>query len=191
MTRLILPDAMQARLAQLGHMNDVTAWEMGDLATWMFDYCTKKGELLNPVTKEEMPSYVLYNTIAKAASKSPHSIRDYHYTSSRIPKSIRERYDMLGRHHFKALCPHFATVQGLTKLCDIALSYGDEYGTLISVAALRHKLSGKDGGPSDWEKKLKTATNATKKLASDMQAPQFVRSAAKGFLSRTVHPPLP
>ena len=190
-TRLLLPDAMEARLAQLGHMNDVTAWEMGDLATWMFNYCTKSGELINPVTKEEMHGYVLYNAIAKAASKSPHSIRDYHYTSSRVPKPIREKYDMLGRHHFKALCPHFTTVQELTKLCDIVLSYGDEYGTLISVAALRHKLTGKDGGPAPWEKWLKTMRNAAKKLAADDAAPQFVKSAAKGFVSRTVHPPLP
>lgn len=191
MTRLILPDAMQARLAQLGHMNDVTAWEMGDLATWMFDYCTINDTLINPVTKEEMKSYVLYNAIAKAAGKSPHSIRDYHYTSSRIPPSIRERYGVLGRHHFKALCPHFVSVQELTKLCDIALSWGDEYGTIISVAALRHKLTGKDGGAAAWEKRLKTATNATKRLALDEQAPAFIRSAAKYFLSRTVHPPLP
>jgi hypothetical protein len=183
---------MQARLAQLGHMNDVTAWEMGDLATWMFDYCTINDTLINPVTEEEMPSYVLYNTIAKAAGKSPHSIRDYHYTSSRVPLSIRERYHVLGRHHFKALCPHFNTVPELGKLCDIVLSWSDDYGgQLISVAALRHKLTGKDGGPAQWEKKLKTATNATRKLAADEAAPAFVRSAAKGFLSLTVHPPLP
>ena len=192
MTRLLLPDAMEARLAQLGHMNDVTAWEMGDLCVWMFDYCTIDGKLINPVTEEEMSPNVLYNAIAKAASKSPHSIRDYRYTSSRIPLSIREKYHVLGRHHLKALCPHFSTTQELTKLCDIVLSWSDDYGgQLISVAALRHKLTGKDGEAAQWEKRLKTATNATKKLASDMQAPQFVRSAAKGFLSRTVHPPLP
>ena len=192
MTKLILPDAMTARLAQLGHMNDVTAWEMGDLATWMFNYCTIQGKLINPVTEEEMKSYVLYNTIAKAAGKSPHSIRDYHYTSARVPLSIREKYHILGRHHYKALCPHFETVQELTKLCDIVLSWSDEYGgELISVAALRHKLTGKDGGPAPWEKRLKTATNACKKLSADEAAPQFIKSAAKGFISRTVHPPLP
>lgn len=191
MTRLILPDAMQARLAQLGHMNDVTAWEMGDLAVWMFDYCTINDTLINPVTEEEMHGYVLYNAIAKAAGKSPHSIRDYHYTSSRIPPSIRERYDILGRHHFKALCPHFETTQELTKLCDIALSWGDEYGTLISVAALRLRLSEGDDTPAKWEKRLKTAKNACKKLVADDATPGFVKSAAKGFISRTVHPPLP
>ena len=183
---------MQARLAQLGHMNDVTAWEMGDLATWMFDYCTISGQLINPVTEEEMPSYVLYNTIAKAAGKSAHSIRDYHYTSSRVPPSIRERFGILGRHHFKALCPHYETVGELSKLCEIVISWSDDYGgQLISVAALRLKLAGKDGGPAAWEKRLKTATNATKKLADDMQAPSFVRSAARGFLTSTTHPPLP
>ena len=192
MTRLLLPDAMQARLAQLGHMNDVTAWEMGDLATWMFDYCTVDGTLINPVTEEEMPSHVLYATIAKAAGKSPHSIRDYHYTSSRVPISIREKYHMLGRHHFKALCPHFQTQQDLCKLCDIVLAWADNYGgVIISVAALRHKLTGKDGGPAPWEKWLKTMRNAAKKLAGDEATPQFVKSAAKGFVSRTVHPPLP
>ena len=77
-------------------------------------------------------------------------------------------------------------------MADIVVSWADSYGgVIISVAALRHKLTGKDGSPAGWEKRLKTATNATKKLANDMQAPQFVRSAAKGFLSLTVHPPLP
>ena len=191
MTRLILPDAMQARLAQLGHMNDVTAWEMGDLATWMFDYCTVGDKLINPVTEEEMPSHVLYTTIAKAAGKSPHSIRDYHYTSSRVPLSIRERYDILGRHHFKALCPHFETTQELTKLCDIVLSWSDDYGgELISVAALRHKLSDGDG-KAQWEKRLKRAVSACKSLAKDEAAPAFIRSASRRYLTSTTHPPLP
>ena len=183
---------MEARLAQLGHMNDITAWEMGDLATWMFDYCTVGDKLINPATEEEMKSHELYNTIAKAASKSPHSIRDYHYTSKRVPISIRERYDVLGRHHFKALCPHFETVQDLTKLCDIVISWADNYdGVIISVAALRHKLSGKDGGPAQWEKWLKTASNACSKLVAYEATPGFINTAAKGFISRTVHPPLP
>ena len=183
---------MEARLAQLGHMNDVTAWEMGDLATWMFSYCTINDTLINPVTEEEIPSYVLYNAIAKAAGKSPHSIRDYHYTSTRIPPSIREKYHILGRHHFKALCPHFTDIQGLSKLCDIVVSWSDDYGgQLISVAALRHKLAGKDGSPAQWEKRLKTAKNACKKLVADDATPGFIKSAAKGFVSRTVHPPLP
>ena len=192
MTRLLLPDAMQGRLAQLGFQNDCSAWEIGDLATWMFAYCTVGDTLINPATEEEIKSHELYSEIAKAASKSPHSIRDYHYTSSRVPISIREKYHVLGRHHFKALCPHFNTTQELSKLCDIVLAWADSYdGVIISVAALRHKLSGKDGGPADWEKKLKTATNACKKLAADEAAPQVVKSESRRFLTSTKHPPLP
>ena len=192
MTRLLLPDAMQARLAQLGHMNDITAWEMGDLATWMFDYCTINETLINPVTEEPMQSHVLYNAIAKEAGKSPHSIRDYHYTSSRVPLSIREKYHVLGRHHFKALCPHFNTTQELSKLCDIVIAWADSYdGVIISVAALRHKLSGKDGGPAPWEKRLTTATNACKKLVADDATPGFVKTGARHFITVTTHPPLP
>jgi len=190
-TRLLLPDAMTARLAQLGHMNDVTAWEMGDLATWMFDYCTIGDKLINPATEEEIPSHVLYAAIAEAAGKSPHSIRDYKYTSTRIPISIREKYDVLGRHHFKALCPFFTTVQELTKLCDIAVSLTSPDGSLISVADLRRRLAGQDGGPAPWEKSLKSATNACKRLVADEAAPAFVKSAARYFMTATMHPPLP
>ena len=183
---------MQARLAQLGHMNDITAWEMGDLAVWMFDYCTINDTLINPVTEEEIPRHVLYNEIAKAAAKSPHSIRDYHYVSSRVPLSTREKYDVLSRSHFKALCPYYETVQELHKLCEIVIAWADNYdGVIISVAALRHKLSGKDGGPAKWEKWLKTASTACKKLSSDDATPSFVRSEAKRFVTATTHPPLP
>ncbi len=37
---LQLPDKITARFAQLGHQNDVTAWEIGWLTTWVFEYCT-------------------------------------------------------------------------------------------------------------------------------------------------------
>ena len=189
---MLLPDAMTARLAQLGHMNDITAWEMGDLATWMFDYCTIQGQLINPVTEEVIPSHVLYSSIAKAAQKSPHSIRDYHYVSSRVPLSTREKYDVLSRSHFKALCPYYETVQELHKLCEIVTSWAHDYGgEIISVAALRHKLSGKDGGPAKWEKWLKTASTACKKLSSDDATPSFVSKEAKRFITTTTHPPLP
>ena len=77
-------------------------------------------------------------------------------------------------------------------MADVVVSWAHDYGgEIISVAALRHKLSGKDGGPADWEKKLKTATNACKKLAADEAAPQFVRSESRRFLTSTKHPPLP
>ena len=43
--------------------------------------------------------------------------------------------------------------------------------------------------PTDTWKSIERAV--CKKLADDEAAPQFVKSAAKGFVSRTTHPPLP
>ena len=190
MTRLQLPDEITARLAQLGYQNDSSAWEIGDLAVWIFNYCTIDNQLINPVTEEPMKAYALYNTIGKSAVKSPHSIRDFHYTSKHIPISVREKYHILGRHHWKALIPHCGdTVRELENMADIVLSWSQD--DLISVADLRLRLAGQDGGPAKWEGRLKRVTNTCKRLAQDEQAPSFVRRAADLFVKRSVHPPLP
>lgn len=191
-----LPDAAEARFAQLGHQNDVTAFEIGWLTTWIFDYCTRTDEKGNKIyvdgNEDAIKSYELYNLCAKATQvKSHHSIRNWHGVAKNISPKLKEDYP-LGLSHWKAIIPHCNSEKELRKMADIVVSWADNYdGVIISVAALRLKLSGKDGGPAQWEKRLKTATNATKKLADDMQAPQFVRSAAKGFLTSTTHPPLP
>jgi hypothetical protein len=189
MTRLILPDEVEARLNQLGHMNDATAWDMGDLTVWIFEYCTIEGQLINPQTEEPMQSQELYSVIAKATNKNPFSIRDYAYTSKNIPPSVREKYSQFGRHHFKSLCGKFKTVRELENLCDIVLSGSDD--GLVPVAVLRAKLAGQDGGPAKWEGRLKRVTSTCKRLAQDEQAPAFVRRAAELFIRRSVHPPLP
>ena len=190
MTKLILSDAIEARLAQLGRQNDITAWEIGDIAVFIFDHCTVDGKLINPQTEDEIKSSVLYNSIAQATEvKSPHSVRDYHYTSKNVPISVREDYPQLGRHHFKAVIPYSdGTVTGLRKMADICLSWSDG---VPSVAYTRARLSGQDGGPAKWEGRLKRVTSTCKKLAQDEQAPAFVRRAAELFIRRSVHPPLP
>ena len=196
MKRRSLPEEIEQRFAAYGHQNDLTAWEIGWLTVWVFDYCARvdeKGKKIYVDNNEEIiKSYELYNLCAKATQvKSVHSVRNWHGVAKNVPPSLKEDYP-LGLSHWKVIIPHCNSLKELRKMADIVVSWADDYGgTIISVAALRHKLTGKDGSPAQWEKRLKTATNATKKLASDMQAPQFVRSAAKGFLSRTVHPPLP
>ena len=191
MPKLILSDAIEARLAQLGRQNDITAWEIGDIAVFIFDHCTVDGKLINPQSEEEIQSSVLYNSIAKATQvKSFHSVRDYHYTSKNIPPSVREDYPEFGRHLWKALVPHSdGTVTGLRKLADICQSWSDS-GT-PSVAYVRARLAGKDGAPAKWEGRLRRVTSTCKRLAQDEQAPQFVRRAAELFIRRSVHPPLP
>ena len=76
-------------------------------------------------------------------------------------------------------------------MADIVESLTAPDCSIISVVDLRRRLSGKDGGPAQWEKWLKTASNACSKLVAYEATPGFINSAAKGFISRTVHPPLP
>ena len=190
MTKLILSDAIEARLAQLGHQNDVTAWEIGDIAVFIFDHCTVDGELINPKSEDTITPFVLYNSIAQATQvKSFHSVRDYMYTSKNVPISVREEYPF-GRHLWKAIIPYSdGTVTGLRKIADICLSWS--HNGVPSVAYVRARLAGKDGGPAKWEGRLKRVTSTCKKLAQDEQAPAFVRRAAELFIRRSVHPPLP
>lgn len=192
-----MPDAVENRLAQLGYQNDVSAWEIGWITTWIFDYCTVtdrtgKRILINRETEEPIKSYELYNAIAKATQvKSPHSVRNWHGVAKHISPGLKDNYP-LGLSHWKAIIPHCKDEKDLRKMADIVVSWADDYnGVIISVAALRHKLAGEDGGPAAWEKRLKTATRACKNLAKDEAAPAFIRSASKAFITRTIHPPLP
>ncbi len=191
-----LPEQIEQRFAAYGHQNDLSAWEIGWLTVWTFDYCTRidkdGNRILVDGNEEEVRVYELYNIIAKATQvKSVHSVRNWHGVAKNVPPKLKEDYQ-LGLSHWKAIIPHCTGEKELRKMADIVVAWADDFGgAIISVAALRHKLTGKDGGPAQWEKRLKTATNACKKLVGDAAAPQFVKSAAKGFVSRTVHPPLP
>ena len=194
MTRRSLDDRIEARFAQLGHQNDVTVWELGWLTEWTFDHCSRveDGKKIYVDGDENVvPSYELYNIIAKASQvTSVHSLRNWHGVAKNVSPKLKEDYP-LGLSHWKAIIPHCNNEKELRKMADIVVSWADDFGgAIISVAALRHKLKGKNG-PADWEKKLKTATNACKKLAADEAAPQFVRTGARRFITTTAHPPLP
>jgi len=198
-TRLLLPDHMQQRFAQHGHQLAFSTREIGNMTEEVFRHCAAKDEngkdvLINQ-DEEEISAMVIYHTVADSESvnTNPFSVKDYHYTSRKnIPDDLWEHYHMFGRHHWKALIPKCKNEKELRKMADIVLSWSDDYGgKLIPVSVLRNKLKGKDGGPAQWEKRLKTAKNACKKLVADDATPGFIKSAAKGFISRTIHPPLP
>ena len=195
MARIILPDSVEARLAQLGHMNDVTAWDLGDISEWVFQQFTVKidgiEKLINPRTEEEIERQEVYSAIARAANKSPFSIRDYHYTSIRVPDTLRHEFDQLGRHHWKALAPHYTTIKEARVLCNKVLAWSDDYGgSLVSVAALRLRLAaGGNGELTAWAKRYKRARKLCKQLAEDTECPSHLRQAAEAFRRASV--PLP
>lgn len=188
MARLQLSDEIIERLAAVGAQNDITAWELGDLTLWILEQCRVSGRLINPRTEEEITPGVVYNTVGKHAGKSPEAIRDYLYTSKRVPISIRKEYHMLGRHHLKALCPHFQTVGELRTLCEKVLDWSQ--GDLISVAALRLKLAaGGNGELAMWAKRYKRTRRLCKLIAEDEECPTHLREASRAFRRASV--PLP
>ena len=190
-----LPDIIENKFAQLGHQNDVTVWELGWFTEWTFDRCSRIDEDGKKIYVDEdeniIKSYELYNLCAEATQvTSVHSLRNWHSVAKNVSPKLKEDFP-LGLSHWKAIIPHCDTEKELRKMADIVLSLTSPSGDIISVVDLRKRLAGQDGGPAQWEKWLKTARNACKKLADEEAAPQFVRSASKGYISRTVHPPLP
>ena len=200
MTRLLLLDDEKNEFAHLGFQSSRNARELGNKVEDQFARCRFKDEdgndiLVDPRTEEVITAMSIYYACAdsESANTNPFSLKDYHYTSKmNVPDDLWEHYHMFGRHHWKALIPRCKDAKELGKMADIVLSWSDEYGgKLIPVWALRDKLQGKDGGPAQWEKRLKTATNACKKLAGDDATPGFIRAAARYFVTATAHPPLP
>jgi len=193
-----LADEIEARLAHLGAQNDISSWELGDLSLWIMELLTRvtngKSVLVDPTTEEEISPYVLYGAIAKSAGKSPHSIRDYVYTSKHIPLSVRTDYPMITRHMWKCLIPHAATVADLHWWANQILEWADDYGgQIITVAALRHKLSARTNSKERrWERPYHLACSNLGKMLKQKDeeaAPLFIQLAAENFLKAGV--PLP
>ena len=187
---LKLSDEIENKLAELGDKNDWTAWEIGDVTEFIFQHCSVNGSLINPQTEESITPGAIYSCVAQHTKKSPQAIRDYRYTSRHVSASLRRDYHMLGRHHWKALVPHYDTVGDARKLVQIVLSWSDDYnGELISVAALRHRLSGDNGETPTWTKRYKRARKLLRLLAEDDKCPYYLRQAAEAFRRASV--PLP
>ena len=187
---LKLSDKIEDKLAELGEQNDWTAWEIGDVTEYIFQYCSVNGFLINPQTEEEIAPGEIYRCVAQHARKSPQAIRDYRYTSRNVPNSVREKYP-LGRHHFKALIPHVNTVGEMKAMCERVLEWSDDYGgQVISVAALRLRLAaGGNGELATWAKRYKRIRKLCKLLQNDETAPTYLRQAAERFRRASV--PLP
>ena len=196
---LVISDELEARLAQLGYMGDVTSWEIGDLCEYIYQLMKRvtddgKEVIVDPQTEEVVPTSVLYNAVAKAANKSPHAVRDYRYTSRRVPISLREEYHQLGRHHWKCIIPRTDSVKEMREICDWILESASDYGgAIISVAALRMKLAAKeDGGERAWAKTYRLARKHCEKLLKyegEEAPPPHLQYAAESFLKAAV--PLP
>ena len=200
MTRLLLPDHMQQRFAQHGYQLSFSARVIGNDTEEVFEHCRREDEdgneiLIDPRTEEKITAMVIYHTVADSenVNSNPFSIKDYHYTSRmNVPDDLWDDYHMFGRHHWKALIPKCRDAKELRKMADIVLSWSDDYGgKLIPVSVLRNKLKGEDGDAAKWERWLKTAKNACKKLAAFEGTPQFVQTASRRYITSTVHPPLP
>jgi len=180
-----LSDHIEQRLQQLGFQNDLSAWEIGDLTEWIFQRVRlPDGTLINPETEEQLQSHDLYAAIGKHAGKSPHAVRDYHYTSSRIPRELRNDYHMLGRHHWKALIPHARSEHELKEWAEKILEWADDYGgAIISVAALRLKLASKDnGGEKRWARAYRLARLHCERILKQKDVPHIVTAAVEQFL---------
>ena len=160
-------------LAQFAEDGDRSAWGIGDITA------TLEEELYT------VPKGVLYNAVGQFSNRSPHTIRDYCWTSRNVPVSVRNEFDMMGRHHLKALIPHVDEMGGWHKACTTVLSWGDDYGgNLIPVHALREKLSGAHQEPA-WLRRTRSARNTLARVAEDEDTPQELREFAFDFVSAT------
>jgi len=169
----IVPPEFQEMLVHFAEDGDRSAWGIGDIAA------TLEEELIT------IPNELIWKAVGSFSSRSYHTIRDYAYTSRNVPMAIRQRYDMMGRHHLKALIPHVDKMGGWDAACNAVLSWGDDYGgNLIPVHALRAKLADGSEDPA-WLRRLRRMRASGERLASDSEAPLEVREFTNDWLTNT------
>lgn len=178
-----IPDKLKHEFNHLGQQRDDNAWTIGDRALSLEREMTViiDGEeaLINRNTEELMTRGAFYSGVAAEVRCVAQTVRDYMYVSRNVSKATRHRYDMLGRHHHKAIVPHAKGVQKVHKaLCEEWLEKADDYGGNIGpVWALRLWLGEKDGAPAWWEGALKRLRKLAARIAEDEEAPAKVRNA--------------
>jgi hypothetical protein len=178
----IVPTDLQHRLEQHSFQADTSSWLIGDIAVILEDEYTvvKDGKTIHTVPLAE-----LHRAIGVFAHRSSDTIRDYAYVSRRVTQELRSEYDMLGRHHHKAIADVArGDAAKHADMCAKWLARADDYGGQIgSVGSLRLWLKDKRHTPKAWESRLARARALCASLAADKEAPPSVQAAASGFLA--------
>lgn len=177
----IVPTELQHRLEQHSFQADTSSWMIGDIAVMLEDEYSvhKDGTVVHTVPLGE-----LHRAIGVFAHRSSDTIRDYAYTSRRVPEDLRVEFDCLGRHHHKAIADVAKGDKDKHRaLCQWWLEKADNYGGQIgSVGALRLGLKDRRARLKPWELRLSRARTACSALAADNEAPPAVRQAAAAFV---------
>lgn len=181
----IVPTDLQHRLEQHSFQADTSSWLIGDIAVILEDEYTvvKDGKTIHTVPLAE-----LHRAIGVFAHRGSETIRDYAYVSRRVTQELRSEYDMLGRHHHKAIADVAKGDEAKHReLCASWLAKADDYGGSIgSVGSLRLWLRDRRHNVKPWETRLSRARTACSALAADAEAPASVRAAAGAFLAASV-----
>lgn len=167
----LVPVEFQHLLMDFAEQGDRSAWGIGDIALTLV-------EELPGVEKQE-----IYKAVGLFSNRVPATVRDYCYVSKSVPVRIRNEYDMLGRHHFKALIPHVED-GNWAALCDTVLSWADDYGGQVPpVWVVREKLAGNEDPM--WLRRLSRARASAAKIADDEEAPFDVRGYSNEYVRNT------
>lgn len=175
---LVIPQKMQDALMALADAGDTQEWGIGDQCNDFFDLYWYDVKAKYPKAKIGD----VYNMIAGFCGRKPDTVRMYHRVSKGVSKAMRDEFDMLSRHHHKAI---LATSQGEAgehrRLCLWWLAQADEFGGKIGpVHALEAALRAEaDPNPDPaWKTRLKRILAQLDKLSEDQEAPQIVRDNA-------------
>jgi hypothetical protein len=179
---MIVPTDLQHRLEQHSFQADTSSWLIGDIAVILEDEYSviKDGKTIHTVPRAE-----LHRAIGVFAHRGSETIRDYAWLSRLVPGELRAEFDMLGRHHQRAIAVVAkGDIEKHRELCNKWLAKADDFGGSIgSVGALRMWLKDRRHTPKPWESRLERAKSLCNALAADKEAPPSVQAAASGFLA--------
>lgn len=168
----IIPPEFQDQLMQYGETGDISSWGIGDIGA---------------VLEDELPGVPkgkLHNAIGQFCNRSSETVRDYVYTSRRVPKVLRDEYDMLGRHHHKAIADYAKGDIHLHRdYCERVLEKMDDFGgNIMPVGTLREWLQRENGVPSPeilWNQRTEKAALRWADASMDKEAKALYNTIAE------------